>query len=112
MHFYSTCESSLVVVVPFMWFMGKATYFQGFVSQFLHDKKYSLIFRGHDSKQFEASGHRPRPVFFQEPGRSIYLVGWATTIISRRNLGSIGFETVDIRMIQKRDKRNSSKNEC
>lgn len=48
--------------------------------------------------------HWPRRVFFKEPGRSIYLAGWATTIISRRNLGSIGFETVDIRMTQKETK--------
>lgn len=84
-------------MVPFMWSIG-------FVPQFLHDKKYSLISIGHDSKPFKALGNRPRRVFFKEPSRSIYLEGWATTIISRRNPGSIGLGAVVIRMIQKETK--------
>ena len=76
-------------------------YFQSFVPQFLHDKKYSLISKGMILSHLK---HWPRRVFFKEAGRSINLAGWATTIISRRNLGSMGFETVDIRMTQKETK--------
>lgn len=58
------------------------------------------------------SKHWPRRALFKEPGRSIHLAGWVTTIISQRNLRKHRFRDCRYKNDLTRDKRNSSKNEC